>query len=167
VLRRATSADAATLAAIHGRAVLLAYEDFVPYDELTRYDQGELTAHWSAVAGGSIGHQVLVAATADDVPRGFVVFGASRDADRPRDGELSTLYVDPPAQGAGLGGELHGAALDALRDSGFTDAGVWVYEENGHARGFYERLGWELDAGPRQFPGWSRPQVRYRRSLAV
>lgn len=167
MLRPAAIADGATLAAIHGRAVLLAYEDFVPYDELTRFDQDELTAHWTAVAGGSIGHAVLVAATGDDVPRGFVVFGPSRDEDRPRDGELSTLYVDPPAQGAGLGGQLHGAALAALRDGGFTDAVVWVYEENGHARGFYERLGWELDAGPRLFPGWSRPQVRYRRSLAA
>lgn len=166
MLRRATVADAGVLAAIHGRAVLLAYEDFVPYDELIRQDQDALTAHWSAVAGGSIGHEVLVAATGDDVPRGFIVFGPSRDEDRPQDGELSTLYVDPPAQGAGLGGQLHAAAVDALRDAGCTDAVVWVYEENGHARGFYERLGWAMDAGPRHFPDWSRPQVRYRRSLA-
>lgn len=168
VVRPGRAEDAAALAAIHGRAWLHAYEPFLPYDQLTRYEPEDRLRTWTEVLAGSMGHDVLVATTTDGVARGFATFGPARDAEYvepPIPGELSTLYVDPPAQGAGVGRLLHDAALDGLRAAGFADAVVWVYEANEHALLFYAAAGWLSDTGPRMEDGWSAPALRLRRLL--
>jgi GNAT superfamily N-acetyltransferase len=168
VVRPGRTEDADAIAAIHGRAWLHAYERFLPYDELTKHDEDDRRRRWTDVLADADGHAVLVATTGDDVPRGFATFGPARDAEYAGTvvpGELSTLYVDPPAQGAGVGRRLHDAALDGLRAAGFADAVVWVYEENAHALLFYGRIGWLPDAGPRIEEGWAAPGVRLRRPL--
>lgn len=173
VVREGRPDDADALAGIHGRSWHHAYEDVLPYDELTKYDLDDRRRIWTGVLTrgpgslGEAGHDVLVATTADGVPRGFASFGPARDADREEDGELSTLYVDPPAQGAGVGRLLHDAALDRLRVAGFAHAIVWVFEENGHGLLFYARAGWVADGEPRQLEGWAGPAVRLRRALAA
>jgi GNAT superfamily N-acetyltransferase len=53
---------------------------------------------------------------------------------------LRALYVDPPAQGAGVGSRL----LEAAQEAGVR--ALEVYTANGHARGFYAGHGWR-DAG--------------------
>jgi ribosomal protein S18 acetylase RimI-like enzyme len=165
LIRPAGPADVEALAAIHGRAWWHAYEDFLPYDQLDKWDQDDRRRIWTEVLAGSLGHEVLVATTADDTARGFITFGSARDEDRTEDGELSTLYVDPPAQGAGVGRLLHDTALERLRAAGHDHAVVWVYEENGHALAFYAQAGWVGDGEPRQDPEWTAPGVRLRKAL--
>ena len=60
-------------------------------------------------------------------------------------GELMSLYVDPPAQGAGVGTALLAAAEGALREAGYTQAVVDVLDATDAARAFYERFGWQRD----------------------
>ena len=55
------------------------------------------------------------------------------------------LYVEPAAQGAGLGTTLHDLASRRAARAGFPEAVLWVFEGNGHARGFFERRGWAPD----------------------
>ena len=50
---------------------------------------------------------------------------------------LSHLYVHPDAQGRGAGSALMDRA-EERRPDGFT---FWVFQENGHARRFYEARG--------------------------
>ena len=99
---------------------------------------------------------------------GYATVGASRDADAtPAVGELAGLYVDPPAQGAGLGTRLLEDAIARLRSRGFARATLWVFEENGLGRAFYERHGWSVDPGGagREGADWHGPALRYRRDL--
>jgi putative acetyltransferase len=69
------------------------------------------------------------------------------------DGNMEALFVDPAWRGAGLGRRLAEYGMSAL---GVTR--VDVNEQNPEARGFYERLGFEvygrspLDGGGRPFP---------------
>lgn len=58
------------------------------------------------------------------------------------DPELSAFHVDPPAQGAGVGTQLHAHLLDELKAEGHTRLHLWVFDENLHARAFYEARGW-------------------------
>jgi len=51
--------------------------------------------------------------------------------------DLSQLYVDPDAQGRGVGGALLGKAQER-RPDGLT---FWVFQENERARRFYEAHG--------------------------
>jgi GNAT superfamily N-acetyltransferase len=80
-------------------------------------------------------------------------------------GRLRGLYVDPAAQGAGLGAVLHDHGLARLAAAGFRSATLEVFAANGHARGFYERRGWVPDGDAAQWRGVAG--LRYRRSLAV
>jgi GNAT superfamily N-acetyltransferase len=95
---------------------------------------------------------------------GFCSLGASEEPEEPPVGEIHALYVDPPAQHAGVGSALLVAGEGTLADElGFSEAVLWVLEANAPARRFYEHKGWRLDGGPRQ-DRWA-PEVRYRRAL--
>lgn len=53
--------------------------------------------------------------------------------------DLDHLYVDPLAQGQGLGDRLLAAAT-----AGREHLELWVFQRNTGARRFYERHGWQL-----------------------
>jgi GNAT superfamily N-acetyltransferase len=74
--------------------------------------------------------------------------------------ELRAIYVDPRAQGAGVGSALLEASVEGLRAAGHREAFLWCFEANGLARAFYERHGWALVPGESQER--SAPEVRYR-----
>jgi GNAT superfamily N-acetyltransferase len=82
-------------------------------------------------------------------------------------GELWGLYVDPEAWGSGAAAALLAASVDALRGRGFTEAVLWVLEDNPRARRFYEREGWTADGARKEeeFLGVVVTEIRYRRRL--
>ncbi len=165
-LRPATVADAEAIAGISVRGWIHAYADFLDprvLAERTADSQAECWRRW--LAGEETRTQV--AELAGRI-MGYATVGASRDTDAtPAVGELAGLYVDPPAQGAGLGTVLLADAVDRLRGAGFASATLWVFEENGLGRAFYERHGWAIDPGGagREGADWHGPAVRYRRDL--
>ena len=101
------------------------------------------------------------------VHAGFCDVGPSRSDDRDDiTGELYAIYVDPDRIGTGLGRLLVGAARRRLTSSGHERAELWVEENNGRARSFYERDGWrEADAKKETFGEAEIVEVRYVRDL--
>lgn len=95
---------------------------------------------------------------------GFGSHGPARDEDAAGAGELMALYVDPPAQGAGVGRTLLEAVEARLEAEGFPEAVLRVFAANGAARAFYEHRGWRLEPGTLREDAWA-PDVRYRRPL--
>jgi GNAT superfamily N-acetyltransferase len=75
--------------------------------------------------------------------------------------ELRNLYVIPEAWGSGIATALNETALGWMRDRA-DEAILWVGEENGRARRFYEREGWSADGGRRASSVLGVPEVRYR-----
>lgn len=82
-------------------------------------------------------------ALVDEDGRGFALVG---------DGWLQRLYVREAAWGSGLAGELHAAALAALRERGTATASLWCLVDNTRARRFYEKHGWYLNGDERVVP---------------
>lgn len=165
-LRPATVADAEAIAGISVRGWAHAYADFLDPRVLAERTTERQAERWRAWLAGDV-TQTAVAEAGGRIA-GYATVGASRDADAtPVVGELAGLYVDPPAQGAGLGTRLLEDALARLRARGFTSATLWVFEENGLGRAFYERHGWSADPGGagREGADWHGPAVRYRRDL--
>lgn len=149
MIRPATADDARALAELEVRAWRWAYVDFVAEEDMiTVADRLE---RWTArgVDGAFVAEvdgRVVGVVQVDD------------------EGGLRGLYVEPAAQGAGLGAELHDFALEELRRRGAEAATLWVFEANGQARGFYERRGWAVDGEMRTAA--DAPEVRYRKDLS-
>jgi GNAT superfamily N-acetyltransferase len=156
-IRPARPDDVQTLAEVQVRAWRWAYTDIIGEEHMPTVEERE--ARWRDIdlAGVAVWDQ-------DGVLAGFASVGASRDEDaEPSTGEVYALYVDPPAQGAGVGAALLDDAVARLHDRGHRDATLWVFTANGHARGFYEARGWRRDGRTGEWLGAGG--MRYRRDL--
>jgi GNAT superfamily N-acetyltransferase len=159
VIRPATEADARALAEIQARGWRHAYADIVDPERMPDPDESE--PRWRAFVADPATDAIVL--EQERIVAGFASFGASRDAGTDaRTGELYAIYVEPGAQGAGVGTVLLEAAVGGLRERGFADAMLWTLQGNGLARAFYERHGWAVDEGAVQH---EPPEVRYRRTL--
>lgn len=136
MIRAATPADVPACAALLARTWQRAYQDFIAAADMPTVD--ELRERWES--DGLDGASVFeVEGRVVGVLR---VGTSSEEADV---GALMVLYVEPAAQGAGIGGRLHDHALDALRARAFAAATLWTYSANGQARDFYAARGWRPD----------------------
>ena len=97
---------------------------------------------------------------------GFASVGPSRDEDGL--GELYAIYVEPERWSTGTG-RLLIEQSEAQLCASFTEATLWVLEDNPRARAFYERAGWSPDGGRKSEERWGvhAPEVRYRKKLGT
>ncbi len=161
-LRRARPDDAEQIAGISVRAWAHAYESFLDPRVLAERTAASQADRWRGWLAGTE-TETQVAEVRGRIA-GYATVGASRDGDAGKTvGQLSGLYVEPSAQGAGLGTRLLADAVARLRDSGYTVATLWVFEENGLGRAFYERHGWrpDPDGVGREGADWHGPALRY------
>ena len=109
-------------------------------------------------------NQTILAATGDEPPHavvGFVGFQLQADGA----GYVSSLYVSPHLQGGGVGRLLLSGAEQELRNAGARSARLWVFEENGPSRAFYDRQGWKPDGRRETLPEWGQPQLSLTKTL--
>jgi len=165
-LRRAVQADAEAIAGVDVRAWWHAYRPFLDEQRLAERSTEARTESWSLRLPG-VEEETWVLEVGGRVA-GFASLAPSRDADaEAATGELLALYVDPPAQGAGVGTRLLGQAQLRLGELGYDAATLWTFEANGLARVFYEHHGWvpaPAAVGNEACEVWA-PAVRYRREL--
>ena len=109
----------------------------------------------------------LLVAEEDGQVVGYTGCGSSRDEDVGDDvGEVRSMFVTPSSWRGGVGRALMNAALDELRDRGYSTAIVWSFTANDRANRFYESFGFERDGAERIEERFADiPSVRYRRSL--
>ena len=153
MIRRATAADAPQLAALFRRSY--GTLTFLP----TLHTPDEDRAHFAALIEGA---DVWVEEE-DRRLRGFIVLAGN---------VLDGLYVEPEAEGRGVGSALFEHAK-RLRPDGFE---FWVFQRNERARRFYEARGCRLvrltdgsaneEREPDALYEW-RPGARTRRESAV
>lgn len=165
MIRVATPDDAAAVEALRRRAWHRAYGDFVDVEAVLALADGDPVDRWRERLSSGVVRTLVF--DAGGRVAGFASAGPSDESGAPLDaGSLRALYVDPPAQGAGVGGALLDAAEDHLRERGFRRAELWVFERNEHARAFYERRGWRLDpASRRRHEPSDADELRYERDL--
>lgn len=166
-VRPAASRDGATLARLHERTWREAYWGSLP--DAVALGEARDATYWAAAAS-RIGkdarardHALLLAEVERaEEPIGYAWAGPARGRDEPWDGEVYMLYVLAAHHRRGVGRALIGAAAAHLVRRGFFHLGVWVVEENGPARAFYESLGGRLAAkGAQTVRGVRVPVVGY------
>jgi ribosomal protein S18 acetylase RimI-like enzyme len=124
VIRRATRADAADIARVHVATWQFAYAEILAPEQIASVTIADRVAMWERVLAEEA--PVWVAEV-----EGRVVGFASADG-----AWLTSLYVDPVAQGAGVGTAL----LAEAERAGASQ--LQVLAGNGHARAFYMARGW-------------------------
>lgn len=171
MIRTATAADAATLAAIAAATFPLACPPHTSKESIQNFIATHLTERSFDGYLADPARQLLIGEL-DGVPSGYtmLVFGEPTDPDvvasltaRPTV-ELSKCYVLEGAHGTGLAGELIAASVEAGRSRG--SAGMWlgVNQENAKANRFYEKHGFARVGTKRFLVGarWEDDFVRER-----
>jgi GNAT superfamily N-acetyltransferase len=166
VIRPAAPDDALAVARVHVRAWQVAYRGLIAQSYLDSLKPEIWAAKYALHRAGPGSPTTLVAVDGETVC-GIAMFGPYRGEELPNDGELLAIYVDPEYWHTGVGRQLIVATREGLRRAGFTEAALWVLDENSRARRFYERDRWALDGGrqTKTLAGAQLNEVRYRRPL--
>jgi len=137
-IRDAATADAATLAELHGQAWRGAYRGILPALTLERMIARRGAVWWTqAIAAGP--GSILVLDFAERLA-GYASIGPSRVRIAGHQGEIYELYLRPEFQGVGFGARLFRVARQRLDDCGRHGHMVWALAENRAACAFYEAL---------------------------
>jgi ribosomal protein S18 acetylase RimI-like enzyme len=160
VVRQATLADVEAIARVHVRGWQRAYAHVFAAEDLAGLSVERRVGGWRQ----AVDEEILLVAEREGVVAGFASAGPSRDDESV--GELYAIYVDPDVLGTGVGRELIEEVERRLVAAGFSDAELWVLEDNPRARRFYEAAGWKPgDTRPIEVFGTEVPEIRYRKHL--
>ena len=185
VIRSASTADAAEIAAVMRDSWFAAYDGIIAsaiIDRATSPDGGARirqsfrTRPWQRMIA-AVAHGPAPASAARIV--GYASFGPERDVlgmpwpyprtPAGRDGqvaELYALYVHPAWWSTGTGRALMDRILAKARASGYTSITLWVLEANARARRFYQRAGFAPDGARHVLDDLDGvPEIRYQRAL--
>jgi RimJ/RimL family protein N-acetyltransferase len=167
IIREAMAEDAQAIAEVHVLSWQAAYLGVLPQALLDGLSVERRAARWSDVIGTEDTQTFVATRGPHGQVVGFISVGPSRDDDGDSTvGELRAVYLRPETWYAGVGTQLHDAAMSALGQA-YERATLWVLDGNARARAFYERHDWRPDGTTKdeQFEGASLLEVRYRRSL--
>jgi GNAT superfamily N-acetyltransferase len=138
---------------------------------LLRASPGRPIAHEVAYVAGYFDHPETFVTVAVDGPQlvGVVSFEPSlirgEEVASQRTAYLRLIAVDPSLWGGGLAAQMLSCASARMLETGFSSAYLWCGEQNGRARRFYEREGWQLGSRTRSHADWG-PMVEYTIALA-
>ena len=161
--RRATPADAQTLAALAARTFPLACPPHTPPDAMAEHIATQLSParfreHMAAGAEFYlIGDEAYLMLAFDRPPI---------DTDWQRPLEVKRIYVDAHAHGSGLAGQLMKVAFERARQGGHDWLWLGTNKENQRAIRFYEKCGFRI-VGERTFFVAETPESDYVLAVAI
>jgi len=148
-IRRATPADAATLAELGTATFVETFGHlYSPQDLQTFLDESHSVAAYASVLATESGY-VLWIAECEGRAIGYVQAGGCglpHEDVLPEDGELKRLYLRRDAQNGGVGRALMDAAMAWLLRDGPRTLWLSVWSENFGAQRFYARYGFAFVA---------------------
>jgi len=164
-VRRATAADAATVADVQIQVWQQAFAELLP-TSVVFTDPVQHAVTWDARLRQ--GGPVLLALEGTE-PVGFAAISGELD-DRnllAPVGEIEVLYVVPRWGRRGHGGRLLAGAAGELRRLGATSAQCWIPESDKASTAFLTRAGWGADGVRRELDTGAEPLFEIRFSGSV
>ena len=93
--------------------------------------------------------------------KGMMGIGLCEDEDKNGAFELHFIYVDPDFVRTGVGSEMLQFFEQKGREKGCSEYVIWVLEENGMGRNFYEKHSYRSDGKEKIFRRWNKREIRY------
>jgi len=138
--------DSHIYAALHIDCWRDAYTGIIPdtyFDDMSAaLEQRAREAGQAIVAPGD---NVFLCAKDGEKMVGRLVFGKSRDANKPDAGEIGAIYLLAEYWGKGYGKKMMDYAVNALKGMGYQEILIRVLAENKRAKRFYEKYGFIFD----------------------
>ncbi|WP_157153954.1 GNAT family N-acetyltransferase [Brachyspira murdochii] len=143
VVKKAELKDVFDISKLHAICWKDAYKNIIPDSYLKRIYLDD----WCTEFEEGINNKTREAHIAyiDDKPIAVISHGKSR-CSMEGYGEIISLYVHPIYQGSGIGTLLLEEALKYMKDLGYTNICLCVFEKNEKAKEFYEKNGFK-DSG--------------------
>jgi ribosomal protein S18 acetylase RimI-like enzyme len=147
----ATPADAESVGNIQAALWPEAYAALLPEEALAAFRPEEFTRAWRrSLEDPPTGAYRLLVALAGPEVVGFLAVGPSIDPDAsPTDAEILVGGVHPAARRQGHGSRLLNAAVDTLRDQGFSTMRTWLLASDEATQKFLGAAGLILDGARR------------------
>jgi len=157
--QKATGEDADEYTKCHTLCWQAAYKGIVSDDFLegltARYDERVENFRNCLTTSDSKNYCVMC----DDEMIGFLVFGKSRDDDKPDYGEINGIYLRKEYWDKGFGKKILEFAMEELKQMGYDNIIIWTLEANQRARQFYKKNGFVIDG--------TTKEVEYGRNLKL
>ena len=164
MIREATIHDAARTAEIDAVTSRYAYQRILSEECLKELSvENRIPVHQRWIREKRFG--IYVYEDADTgIIKGMMGLGPCEDEDKTGAFELHFIYVDPDYLRMGIGSEMLEFFEQKGKEKDFREFVVWVLEENGMGRSFYEKHSYRPDGKEKIFKRWNQREIRYVKS---
>lgn len=139
-IRLASLSDAEGIARVHVESWKTTYRGIISDAFLNNLSIERRKQNWESTFTHLYKSEVIYVLVDQEIIRGFIHWGKSRDTDMEYEAELYTLYLLEEEQGKGYGTLLFNRLVETLRSERLNSFMVWVLERN-PSIGFYKSLG--------------------------
>ena len=162
MIREARVEDAARIAEIEVNSSRYAYKNIVSdeclFKDLSVESRVSVYEYWISQKR----FELYVNEDPDTgIIKGMMGIGMCEDEDKDNAFELHFIYVDPDYVRAGTGTEMLKFFEQKGREKGCSEYVIWVLEENGMGRNFYEKHNYHSDGKDKIFKRWNKREIRY------
>lgn len=142
-IRSVKRGDEKALAHIQTESWRVAFAGIISQEELVRAtDAASVEERYAKVlAGNPIDGSLL---SVDGRPHCMAIWGKCRGEICPDSAELICIHSLQDNWGKGYGSMMMERVLTEMKEAGYTEAVLWVFEDNLRARRFYEKHGFAL-----------------------
>ena len=162
MIREAKVEDAARIAEIEVNSSRYAYKNIVSdeclFKDLSVESRVSVYEYWISQKR----FELYVNEDPDTgIIKGMMGIGMCEDEDMDNAFELHFIYVDPDYVRAGTGTEMLKFFEQKGSEKGCSEYVIWVLEENGMGRNFYEKHNYHSDGKDKIFKRWNKREIRY------
>ena len=162
MIREAKVEDAARIAEIEVNSSRYAYKNIVSdeclFKDLSVESRVSVYEYWISQKRFEL---YVNEDTDTGIIKGMMGIGMCEDEDKDNAFELHFIYVDPDYVRAGTGTEMLKFFEQKGSEKGCSEYVIWVLEENGMGRNFYEKHNYHSDGKVKIFKRWNKREIRY------
>ena len=168
MIREASVSDSARIAEIEVISSRFAYRNILSDEYLTRElsVESRIPVHTRWIAEKRFDLYVYED-PGTGIIKGMMGIGMCEDDDRKGYFELHFLYVDPDCLRMGIGSEMLQFFEQKGREKGCPEFVIWVLEENGIGKSFYEKNNYRPDGKQKIFKRWNKREIRYVKQSVI